>query len=322
MTILLSIILLLVGLGVLVYGAEWLVRGASSLATKLRIPALVIGLTVVAFGTSTPELSVNVLAALSGSTDIALGNIVGSNIANILLILGVTALITPLAVARSTTWKEIPFAFLAVLLLWVFASDVFLDGAAVNTITATDGLAFLGVFAIFMYYVIELARKEAAEHIEEVKEHGIWLSVGYVILGLLGLMLGGKVLVEQAVFLANVIGMSETVIGLTVVAIGTSLPELATSVVAALKGQNDIAVGNIVGSNIFNVLWILGVTSLIAPLPVPATFSLDIVVVVATTILLFGAMFYDKKHTLGRAEGVLFLMCYVAYISYLLFLVG
>jgi cation:H+ antiporter len=322
MTIFFSIILLLIGLGVLVYGAEWLVRGASSLAAKLRIPALVIGLTVVAFGTSTPELSVNVLAALSGSTDIALGNIVGSNISNILLILGVTALITPLAVARSTTWKEIPFAFLAVLLLWVFASDVFLDGAAVNTITATDGLAFLGVFAIFMYYVIELARKEPTEHIEEVKEHGIWLSVGYVILGLLGLMLGGKVLVEQAVFLANVIGMSETVIGLTVIAIGTSLPELATSVVAAMKGQNDIAVGNIVGSNIFNVLWILGVTSLIAPLPVPSTFSLDIVVVVATTILLFGAMFYDKKHTLGRAEGILFLVCYAAYVTYLLVLVG
>lgn len=318
MEILIVFLLLIVGLVVLIYGAEYLVKGASSLANRLGISTLVIGLTIVAFGTSTPELTVNIYAAMTGATDIAIGNIVGSNIANILLILGLSAAIAPLIIARSTMWKEIPFALLAIALVWVFGNDILLDGAGSNAITATDGIAFLGIFAIFMYYIVCLSRSEPSANVADVKQYSFTYSILSIVGGLVALVVGGRLLVDQAVTIAELAGLSEAVIGLTIVAVGTSLPELATSVIAALRGQNDIAVGNIVGSSIFNVLWILGLSSIIAPLPMSQALSFDTLVAIGVTALLFLIPFIGKKYTIERWKGVLFLLLYVAYVTFLL----
>lgn len=317
MALLTTLGLLVVGLVVLILGAEYLVRGASSLARRLGVSALVIGLTIVAFGTSTPELTVNLYAAMTGATDIAIGNIVGSNIANILLILGVSAAIAPLVVAHSTTWKEIPFALLAMGLVWIFGNDLLLNGVGVNALTATEGFALLGIFAIFMYYIIGLARSEPAGDVEEARQYSLSYSVLCIVGGLAALVLGGRLLVDQAVTIAELVGLSEAVIGLTVVAVGTSLPELATSVIAAIRGQNDIAVGNVVGSNIFNVLWILGLSSTIAPLPMSQALSLDTLVGVGATMLLFLILFVGKRHTIERWQGVSFVLLYVVYVTFL-----
>lgn len=321
MDLILTLALLVAGLAILIAGAEALVRGASSLGRKMGITPLVIGLTIVAFGTSAPELTVNIYSALTGSTDLALGNIIGSNIANILLILGVTACVTPLVVKSSTVRWEIPLALLASVLVFVFGSDIFFDGGALNVMTRSDGVALLGFFIIFMFYVFALVGNESSSQEEgaetEGKPLGVWSSVGLSLVGLAGLVLGGKMLVDQAVVLATLAGLSESVIGLTVVAIGTSLPELATSIVAALKKEVDIAVGNVIGSNIFNVFWILGVTSVIAPLPSPDGFAIDALVAIGATLGLFMALFVGKKHQLERWQGALFVLVYIGYLTYL-----
>lgn len=319
MELLTALVLLGIGLAVLIFGAEYLVKGASSLAARFGISPLAIGLTIVAFGTSTPELTVNLYAAMTGATDIAIGNVVGSNIANILLILGAAALITPLTVKNSTVWKEMPFALLASAMLFVLGADIWVSGGAADVLTRGDGLALMGVFAIFMYYVVGLARanKETTDA-EPVETLSTWFSVLCIIGGLAALVFGGKLLVDQAVFLASAIGLSEAVIGLTVVAVGTSLPELATSVIAAYRGHHDIAVGNVIGSNIFNIFWILGLTSVIAPLPVSLSFETDVLFSIIVTLMLFFAMFTGKRHTLDRWEGGSFILMYVAYVAFLL----
>lgn len=321
MELVVTLLLLVVGLTILIGGAEALVRGASSIGRRFGISPLVIGLTIVAFGTSAPELTVNIYSALVGSTDLALGNIIGSNIANILLILGVTAAIVPLTVKSSTVRWEIPLSLLAVLFVFVFGSDVLFDGGTTNVLTRTDGFAFLGFFIIFMFYVFALIKNDPAPPEEgtesEGKQLGNLTAIGLSIAGLAGLVLGGKLLVDQAVTLASLAGLSESVIGLTVVAIGTSLPELATSIVAALKKEVDIAVGNVIGSNIFNVFWILGVTSIIAPIPAPPGFMVDALVAVGATLVLFFALFVGNKHQLDRWQGVVFIIAYIAYITYL-----
>ena len=320
MEILISLTLFAIGLLVLVYGAEWLVRGASSLARTYGISPLVIGLTIVAFGTSTPELVVSLIAALTGSTEIAIGNVVGSNIANILLILGVSATLVPLVVARSTVWKEIPFALLAMVLVLIFGSDVYFDGAVSNTIGRVEGLTFIGIFIIFMYYIVSLAQAGHTDDSssEEKEKQTTITSLSYIVLGLTGLVAGGQILVQEAIQLSLQMGLSEAVIGLTIVAVGTSLPEFATSVVAALRKESDIAVGNIVGSNIFNVFWILGLTAVITPLPVGPGFLVDALVGIFTTLLLFGIMFIGTRHTIDRWQGIGFIALYVAYVGYLI----
>lgn len=320
MTFIIPSVLLLVGLGVLVFGAEWLVKGASSIAKKFGISALVIGLTVVAFGTSTPELTVNLYSALTGSTDIAVGNVLGSNIANILLILGISAAIVPLAVKSSTVMWEIPLALLAMMLLLVFGADRMVDGSAFDVITRSDGIAFLGLFFIFMFYIFALVRQDPNTGLkdEAVTTLPAYQSIGFCVIGLAALVFGGKLLVDNAVAIASLLGMSETVIGLTVVAIGTSLPELATSVVAALRKEIDIAVGNIIGSNIFNVFWILGLTSVIAPLPAPEGFLVDAIVGILATLALMAALYIGKKHHIDRWQGWLFIIAYIVYVIYLI----
>ncbi len=317
-----NIVFLIVGLVVLIAAAETLVRGAVSISSKLGIPALVIGLTVVSFGTSAPELTVNIASVINGSPDLAIGNVIGSNIANILLILGICALIKPLSIKSSTVWKEIPLALLGISLVFVMGNDVLIDGTMTNAISRSDGIVLMSLMAIFMFYIVGMARADKAKGVadeEEIKEYSLWMSVGMIVLGLGGLIGGGQLLVTAAVAIAKSAGLSESLIGLTVVGIGTSLPELATSVVATRKGQVDIAIGNVVGSNIFNVFWILGLSGTILQLPFNSAASIDVLVAVGATLLLFLVMFLGKRHRLTRIEGVLFLLLYASYIGFLVY---
>lgn len=314
---LIPILLIILGLGILILGAEGLVRGSASMAKKWGVSSLVIGLTIVAFGTSTPELVVNMFSAVRGSTDIAIGNIIGSNIANILLILGISAIVYPLSVKKSTVTREIPFALLGMILVFTMGNDMFFDGTGFNAITRTDGFSLMAIFIIFLFYIFGLAKKGEVEE-EEVKVYSWPKSILFTIAGLALLVLGGQLLVDNAIILARLAGLSEALIGLTIVAIGTSLPELATSVVAAYHKHVDIAIGNIVGSNIFNVFWILGLTGTMLQMPFNPNVNIDILVGIGATVLLFIFMFIGTKRKLNRWQGVMFLLLYIAYTFYLI----
>ena len=316
------IFLIVVGLILLVKGADFFVDGAAGIAGKCRISPLVIGLTVVAFGTSMPELAVSVTSAATGSTDLSIGNVVGSNIANILLILGVSALVCKLPVRRASLVLDIPVLLIASTLL----IGLGIWGGALEW---WDGLIFLAVFAVYMVILMRGARKDPPIPEEEKipksrlgiwyahKKERTWFLVVLTVLGLGMVVGGGTLLVEGAKYVARAAGMSERVIGLTVVAVGTSLPELVTSVVAASKKQTDIAVGNIIGSNIFNILLIVGVSSLVAPLEFRMTDNLiDALVALTAAVLLYWLAMFDK-HRLGKAAGIVFLLGYAAYYVYL-----
>ena len=316
------IFLIVVGLVLLVKGADFFVDGAAGIAGKCRISPLVIGLTVVAFGTSMPELAVSVTSAATGSTDLSIGNVVGSNIANILLILGVSALVCKLPVRRASLVLDIPVLLIASVLL----IGLGIWGGALEW---WDGLIFLAVFAVYMVILMRGARKDPPIPEEEKipksrlgiwyahKKERTWFLVVLTVLGLGMVIGGGTLLVEGAKYVARAAGMSERVIGLTVVAVGTSLPELVTSVVAASKKQTDIAVGNIIGSNIFNILLIAGVSSLVAPLEFRMTDNLiDALVALTAAVLLYWLAMFDK-HRLGKAAGIVFLLGYAAYYVYL-----
>ncbi len=313
----LAIFLVIIGLAILIVGAESLVRGASSLAKRLGISEIVIGLTIVAFGTSAPELIVNIFAAINGSTDMAIGNVIGSNISNILLILGVASLIYPLTIKGNTVWKEIPFALLAVLLVFTMGNDALFDKVGFNAITRTDGISLIALFIIFMYYVFALSKSEGKP--EEVASYSWLMSSILTLAGIICLFFGGKLLVDNAIKLATLAGLSEALIGLTIVAIGTSLPELVTSVVAALHNKDDIAIGNIVGSNIFNIFWVLGLTGTIIQMPFNVNTNTDVLCAIGATILLFIFMFVGKRHKLDRWQGATFIALFIAYITYLFY---
>lgn len=314
MTLALSIGLLLFGIAILIFGAELLVRGASSIARKFGISPIVIGLTIVAFGTSAPELVVNLFSAAQGTTDLAISNVIGSNLANILLILGVGSLITTLEVKKGTVYKEIPFAVLAIFLVAIVGNDAILDGAGLNVLGRGDGIAFLSFFAVFMYYTYGLSRVSGEESkVETFSSYVSWLMF---VSGIIGLVFGGKLIVDNAVIIASLAGMTESLIGLTIVAIGTSLPELATTIVAVRKGLTDLAIGNAIGSNIFNVFWILGLTATVRPLPFDVNANIDVLFTFMATALLFLFMFIGKRHRLERWQGILFLFLYVGYLTY------
>jgi cation:H+ antiporter len=317
-------LLMLVGFGLLIKGADYFVDASSGVARRYGIPSIVIGLTIVAFGTSAPELAVNLIASFNGNTGVAIGNILGSNIANIFLILGITAIICPIVANRNTVLKEVPFSLLAALMVFVLANDMWLDGAASSLISRIDGLVLLGFFAIFMYYIVAIStggdKKEEPlnEDVGSAFLHKpMWQTVGIMVASLTALVIGGKWVVDGAVQLATLAGLTEAVIGLTVVAVGTSLPELVTSVVAARKGETDIAIGNIVGSNIFNIFWILGVSALIAPLPFTSSLDVDIYMTIAASAALFVAMYVGKRHTLESWQGYGMVGVYIAYVAYL-----
>lgn len=325
----LNLILLIVGLAALIKSANWLVDGASSIALKLKINPIVIGLTIVAFGTSAPELVVSVTSALSGNTGVAFGNVVGSNIANILLILGISACITPLSVQRNTVWKEIPMSFLGALVMTILGIQTILDShfqnklsvvssEVIGSLTLSNGLILLLFFVIFLYYTFGIAKNNEGDS-PEIKALSLKKSIFILILGLIGLMLGSKVLVDNAVSIARIVGVSDTFIGLTIVAVGTSLPELVTSVVAAMKRRMELAIGNVVGSNIFNIFFILGTTSLIREIPLTAQNFTDIIVLFIATLLLFLSLFVPKKGTIGRFEGIVMLVMYFSYVGFLIY---
>ncbi len=314
-----SYILFITGFVFLIKGADFLVDGASSLARRLKVTDLVIGLTVVAFGTSCPELFVNIMASRKGTTDIAIGNIIGSNIFNIFLILGVSAVIFPLSISKGTVWKEIPLSLLAVLLLGILANDHFIDRSNFSALSRIDGLVFLSIFAIFMYYSFGIAREPEGPGVQTLeRQYGIIRVLIMIITGLAGLALGGKWIVEGATQIALKFGMSQSLIGLTIIAAGTSLPELATSATAALKKNPEIAVGNVVGSNIFNIFFVLGVSSIIKPLPVQRLVNIDVGVLIFASLLLFLCAFTGRKRMIDRWEGIAFIALYTGYITSLI----
>jgi cation:H+ antiporter len=313
----LQTLLILVGFALLVRGADILVRGASSLARRFGVSSLLVGLTVVAMGTSMPELVVNVLAALRGSGDIAIGNILGSNIVNIALGLGLAALVLPLTVERSIVWREIPFALLAVGLLAIVANDRLLDGAAADVVSRIDGLVLLSLVAVYLYYLITTAR--ASRQPEETPDRTPpWRSAWDILIGVLLLVIGGKFVVDNAVLIAAALGISEKLIALTVIAVGTSLPELVTSVIAVMRKEPDISVGNIVGSNILNIIVILGLSATLTPLAISPSAFIDLGVTMLLTLLLFAYMYVGKRHELERWQGATFVVLYLGYIVFLI----
>jgi cation:H+ antiporter len=313
-----SLLLFLVGLFLVGKGADFLVAGAAALAKRLKISDLVIGLTIVSFGTSAPELSVNLFAAAGGNTAIAAGNVIGSNIFNILVILGTCALIRPLTVQSTTIFKELPFSLLAALAMGFAASDMLFDHASAAVISRTESALLLLFFAIFMYYAFNLAQSGEQIAEDETPVYSLPMSILRVVGGLTLLLLGGKWMVDSAVSIAAFLGMSEAVIGLTVVAMGTSIPELATSVAAIRRKNSEIAIGNVVGSNIFNIFLILGVTGVIHPLPIAAESQVDLLVLIAITLVLFLLIYNHRQRQLVRVHGILFLSLYAIYLGYLL----
>lgn len=306
----LQIVLLIVGFLILIKGADFLVEGGSELARKFNVSELAIGLTVVAFGTSMPELVVNCFAAYQSHSDIVFGNIIGSNIFNLLAILGVAGLISPIIVQSSTVSKEIPFSFFAAFLLFLLSNSFFSNN---NLLSRIDGFILLLFFLFFLFYVFRQLKNDNIKidtSLSQLSNRKIWL---YVIVGLAFLILGGRLVVINSVEIANLLGISQTIIGLTIVAAGTSLPELATSVVAAIKKKNDIAVGNIIGSNIFNIFFILGLSAIIKPVEFNLKFNLDLFFLGIGTFLLFVAMFSGIKKKLDRWEAAILLLFYIGY---------
>lgn len=313
-----SIIFLIIGFLLLVKGADYFVYGASSIAKKLRIPSFVIGLTIVAFGTSAPELAVSLSAALKGSNDIAIGNVVGSNIFNTLVVLGASAAITPIAVEKGIIKKDYPLSIFVSILLGILSLDIFLFHAPAMTLGRIDGTILLAVFAFFMYTTL----KDGFKHRSESKETegnqniSLWKSIFICIIGLAGIIIGGDLSVDGAKEIARAFGLSEALIGLTIVAFGTSLPELVTSIIAAKKGESDIAVGNVIGSNIFNILLILGLSATILPMSVSNTYLYDIVILIIIMIATFIPIAKTKK--VGRGMGVTMIITYILYTAYLI----
>lgn len=312
-----DILLLIGGLALILIGANALTDGASSIARKFNISNLVIGLTVVAFGTSAPELAISIVAALKGSADIAIGNVVGSNIFNTLMIVGCTAAIVPISITKGTLNKEIPLCILASVVLFICANDVLLSKAPANIISNTEGMLLLCFFLIFLSYTFAIARNGDEAATPEIKQLPIWRATLYILAGLAGLVYGGDLFVDGASGIARNLGVSESVIGLTLVAGGTSLPELATAAVAAIKKNPQLAIGNVIGSNLFNIFLVLGTSASISPMPIKGITNIDFGVLVGSCLLLFLFGLTFKKHVITRIEGLLLIACYIGYITYL-----
>lgn len=299
-------------------GAAWFVNGSSSLARKFHISELTIGLTIVAFGTSAPELVVNSFAASSENHEIVFGNIIGSNIFNLFIILSIIGLIQPMKVQSSTAWKEVPFSFISLLLLFLLTNDQLIFHKTKSQLGLIDGIILLIAFAFFLFYAFKHLKSDPI-HMEDTENPDKNYKIIFlVVFGLVGLVVGGKLVVEHAVSIAMEIGISEKIVGLLIVAPGTSLPELATSVVAIMKKKNDIAVGNIIGSNIFNVLFILPISTFIKPLIYNNDFNFDMIFLAIGTIVLFMAMYTGKKKQIDRWEAFVLLGLYIGYIVWML----
>jgi cation:H+ antiporter len=315
-----DILFLIGGLALILVGANALTDGSAAVAKRFGISDLVIGLTIVAFGTSAPELVISVLSAIDGSAEMSIGNVVGSNIFNVLMIIGCTALVLPIKVERSIMTNEIPLVILSALVLTFCANDVLLDGASENVVSRTDGLVLLMFFLIFMRYTFAIAKSgaDAGGADAAVKQMPGWKSAMFIVGGLAGLIFGGQLFVDGASGIARAWGVSESVIGLTLVAGGTSLPELATSITAALKKNPGIAIGNVIGSNLFNLFFVLGCSATIVPLPMGNIGNFDMAVLVGSSVLFWLVGWFFRKRTITRLEGALMVACYVAYTSVLI----
>ncbi len=321
----LSLFFLVVGFVLLVKGADWLVKGAGSIARSFNISDLVIGLTIVAFGTSAPETMISAVASYTGTGDIAIGNVLGSNIANIFLIIGLTALMQPVRAPSVTVWKEIPFTVMGGVVVLIMFNDWFVDGAEWSGLSRSDSLILLAFFTIFVYYVVNQAigqMKEVKEGRGEEPAKGMpILKAGLlIVVGLACLALGGDLVVRGATKIALGLGVSEKFVALTIVAAGTSLPELATSVVAAYRRNADIALGNIVGSSIFNLFFVLGIAGVVRPLPFNTALNPDVLVMIGAALLLFTCMFVRGiRRTVQRDEGAVFLAIYIGYLGFVVY---
>ncbi len=319
MDIVLQILLLVVGFVILIRGADWLVDGASSTAAHFKISKLLIGLTIVAFGTGAPELAVSISSLINGTTDMLLGNVIGSNILNILLLIGIAAVIRPIRIKKNTVAKEMPLLLLISTGLVVLFLDVLLMNADSNTISRADGIICLLFFAIFLYYIISMARKNRASKKEvEKPQYKLGVSILLVVLGLVGVVGGAELVVDSASTIARAIGVSDRIIALTVIAFGTSLPELITTITAAKRGETELLVGNIIGSNIFNICIVLGLPVALFGTITPDSFQvIDIVMLVGSAVILWLVARSGRKIT--RAEGIGMLVLFAAYYSYIIY---
>lgn len=314
---LVTILLLFLGFALLIKGADYLVKGASALARKFNVSELVIGLTIVALGTSAPELVVSIVSSSKGLNEVVYGNVIGSNIFNIYLILGVSAIIYPIVVQRSTIRIEIPYSLLAIVLLFILVNDDLLWGNE-NYFGRIDAFILLAFFSVFLYYVFKnMKRDPEAAAVVEKQPLSMWVTIAMIVGGMLGLVFGGQLVVDNAVVIARNFNLSDKLIGLTIIAAGTSLPELATSAVAAFRKNSDISIGNVVGSNIFNILFVLAISGVISPMEYNANLNVDIYVLMGGTILLF-VLFLGKTSKLTRGEALILLLGYVAYVAYLI----
>lgn len=317
---------LLLGFLFLVKGADYFVDGSSSIATSLKIPSLVIGLTIVAFGTSAPEAAVSITASIQGQNEIALGNIIGSNIFNLLCVAGMSAFIKPLSVKKSLLIKEFPFLVLSSILLLVLSDDLIFQQTQNSILSTGDGLVFLMFFCIFMYYLLEVSLNSKNEALNSNNNYDTNIykstmplskSVVFSVVGILGIVIGGKLVVDCSSIIALNFGVSEKIIGITIVSIGTSLPEFVTSVVAASKGESDIVLGNVIGSNIFNILFILGISSVINPISIDNNLFLDIFIMIIVTIITY--IFSIRKKDINKFEGIILIIAYIAYMILVIF---
>lgn len=305
-----TIVLLIIGLLCLMKGADLFVDGSVNIAKKLKVPSLVIGLTLVAFGTSSPELAVSVQASIKGFNNIAFGNVVGSNLFNLLVILGISAMIKPISIHIETLKKEVPFMFLTT----VVAFLLIFESGPNNMLSVSDGLVLLALFGMYLYIMLMFIKDDSEKIEVESNERSMLVSIGISVLGLGAILIGGQLTLNSAIEIARWLGMSELLIGLTIVAAGTSLPELITSVIAARKGESDIAIGNIVGSNIFNVLFILGSSSAIHPIIVDNTALKDIMILMGASVVAIFLMWKGKD--IDRKEGFVLFLMYPAYVIY------
>lgn len=322
-----DILLLIAGLLLILGGANYLTDGSAAVARRFGLSDLIVGLTIVAFGTSAPELTISVVSAVDGSAGMAIGNVVGSNIFNTLLIIGAVAIVRPIKVGAGIMANEIPLVILSAVALLAIGSSQWLDGTA-PVVSRTDGILLLLFFAVFMRYIFAQARKTAPQPVgapapagepeaQSVKKKPLWLSALFIVGGLATLIYGGNLFVDKASAIASALGVSDAVIGLTIVAAGTSLPELATSVTAAVKGNPGIAIGNVIGSNIFNIFMVLGCSATIRPLPFGGITMTDLIVLTASALLFWIFGWFFGHRTITRAEGVVLAGCYVGYIAFL-----
>ncbi|MGL5348381.1 MAG: calcium/sodium antiporter [Peptostreptococcaceae bacterium] len=311
-------IFLIIGFLLLIKGADTFVVGSSSIAKIFRVPSLIIGLTIVAFGTSAPEAAVSISAALSGKNDMAIANVVGSNIFNLLAVIGVASILNPVKVQKSTILKEFPFALLACVVLLILCHDTKFQGYDVNLLTRADGLMLLALFSIFMYYLIDMAitSKEEMEIDKADGKMPIGKSITMSILGIAGIIIGGQIVVNSASDIAISWGMTENLVGLTIVSIGTSLPEFVTSIVAARKGESDIAIGNVVGSNLFNILFVLGISSVIHNIQIHPIVFVDMIIMILISIIVY--VFAITKKSVNKGEGIILTILYILYLVFII----